>query len=113
MVGVDREVPSGDLVGERLSSSYILAWPLMTSFTNFKAWIANASMFCSRSVPLPVSRSILLVPDSLATANATYPLSNVSDDLPQGFAIFRGSTYGVLFGVEPPVGPAVPLCHIC
>lgn len=52
----------------------------MTSLTRFRAWIANASIFCSRSVPFPVSRSTFVVPEGLATASATYPLyHNVRD----------------------------------
>jgi len=81
----------------------------MTSFTRLNAWIANASMFCSRSVPLPVSSSTFLVPLLLATAKATYPLISCQGVI----SMFRGTTYGVRLGVEPPVGPAVPLCDAC
>jgi hypothetical protein len=47
--------------------------PLMTSLTSFNPSTANCTMFASLSVPSPVSTSLVAVPFSLATANATYP----------------------------------------
>lgn len=64
----------------------------ITSLNNLSPSTANLTIFPARSSPFPSSGaaiSLTNVPLSQTTAKATYP--------------------GLRFGVEPPVGPAVPL----
>jgi hypothetical protein len=86
--------------------SQSFASPLITSRNNANPSTANAIILPSRSPPNPVDSSLLYTPLSVATASATYPLIPLSVWLEVQNQL--SLTYGLLLGVSPPVGPAVP-----
>ena len=94
---------------------YSFASPFITSLNSFNPSTAKATIFPSLSPPNPVSASFVDVPFSVATARATYPLQNTQQSAESPPSISKlqlRQTYGVLFLVLAPVGPAVPLSQI-